>query len=70
MAGKPAVIRDAEIHPGMGKNSLFVTMSNGHSGVLFEYYPDEESVVPDDFIGLTRAHAMERADRCAHVESE
>jgi len=32
---------------------VHVTMENGEEQFLFEYYPDEISFVPSEFIGLT-----------------
>jgi hypothetical protein len=37
--------------------SVFVTLSNGESLNLFEYYPDELSFKETEFIGLTVAEA-------------
>jgi beta-lactam-binding protein with PASTA domain len=37
--------------------SVNVTLSNGESLKLFEYYPDEISFVESEFIGLTVAEA-------------
>lgn len=32
---------------------VFVTLENGQEEFLFEYYPDEISFTPNEFIGLT-----------------
>ncbi|NLO71816.1 MAG: hypothetical protein GX102_12910 [Porphyromonadaceae bacterium] len=37
--------------------SVSVTLSDGESFILFEYYPDEISFVASEFIGLTVAEA-------------
>jgi hypothetical protein len=37
--------------------SVSVTLSNGESLSLFEYFPDEISFVESEFIGLTGAEA-------------
>ena len=37
--------------------SVTVTLSNGETLKLFEYYPDEISFVESEFIGLTIAEA-------------
>ena len=35
-----------------------VTLENGEVSTLFDYYPDEISFVPSEFIGLTVPEAM------------
>jgi hypothetical protein len=40
---------------------VFVTMENGEEQFLFEYYPDEISFTPDEFVGLT-------IDECRHLK--
>ena len=40
---------------------VFVTMENGVEEFLFEYYPDEISFTPDEFVGLT-------LDECRHLK--
>ncbi len=37
--------------------SVTVTLSNGETIILFEYFPDEISFVESEFIGLTVAEA-------------
>lgn len=37
--------------------SVIVTLSNGETIILFEYFPDEISFVESEFIGLTVAEA-------------
>lgn len=32
---------------------VYVTLENGNEEFLFEYYPDEISFTPSEFIGLT-----------------
>ena len=32
---------------------VFVTLENGEEQFLFDYYPDEISFTPEEFIGLT-----------------
>jgi hypothetical protein len=32
---------------------VFVTLENGNEEFLFDYYPDEISFTPNEFIGLT-----------------
>ena len=36
---------------------VWVTNANGEEGRLFDYYPDEISFTPDEFVGLTVAEA-------------
>ena len=40
---------------------VHVTMENGEEEFLFEYYPDEISFTPDEFVGLT-------IDECRHLK--
>jgi hypothetical protein len=40
---------------------VFVTMENGIEEFLFDYYPDEISFTPNEFIGLT-------LDECRHLK--
>ena len=40
---------------------VFVTLENGEEQFLFDYYPDEISFTPDEFIGLT-------LDECRHLK--
>ncbi len=39
---------------------VYVTLENGEEEFLFEYYPDEISFSPEEFVGLTvkEAHAL------------
>lgn len=36
---------------------VFVTLENGKEEFLFEYYPDEISFSPNEFVGLTMDEA-------------
>jgi hypothetical protein len=36
---------------------VYVTLENGDEHFLFEYYPDELSFTPAEFVGLTREQA-------------
>lgn len=36
---------------------VFVTLENGQEEFLFEYYPDEISFTPNEFVGLTISKA-------------
>ena len=40
---------------------VYVTMENGVEEFLFEYYPDEISFTPDEFVGLT-------IEECRHLK--
>lgn len=40
---------------------VFVKLENGKEEFLFEYYPDEISFTPSEFIGLT-------LDECRHLK--
>lgn len=40
---------------------VYVTLENGHEEFLFDYYPDEISFTPNEFIGLT-------LDECRHLK--
>jgi len=40
---------------------VYVTMENGEEEFLFEYYPDEISFTPDEFVGLT-------IEECRHLK--
>ena len=40
---------------------VFVTMENGIEEFLFDYYPDEISFTPNEFVGLT-------LDECRHLK--
>ena len=66
MINSEPIITKCEIGPfpkpmpeGMFDNmpSVFVTLSNGESLNLFEYYPDEISFEETEFIGLTVTEA-------------
>ena len=37
---------------------VWVTYEDGKEQMLFEYYPDEISFSPQDFVGLTRSQAI------------
>jgi len=37
---------------------VWVTYEDGKEQMLFEYYPDEISFSPQDFVGLTRSQAV------------
>jgi hypothetical protein len=36
---------------------VYVTLSDGKEHLLFEYYPDEVSFVPEEFVGLEHRDA-------------
>ena len=38
---------------------VFVTTDDGDEQLLFEYYPDEISFTPSDFVGLTLEEARQ-----------
>ena len=40
---------------------VFVTMENGIEEFLFDYYPDEISFTPNEFVGLT-------LNECRHLK--
>ena len=40
---------------------VWVTMENGQEEFLFEYYPDEISFTPNEFVGLT-------IEECRHLK--
>ena len=40
---------------------VYVTLDNNTEQILFDYYPDEISFTPDEFIGLT-------LDECRHLK--
>jgi hypothetical protein len=42
---------------------VYVTLENGVEEFLFEYYPDEISFTPSEFIGLT-------IEECRHLKFE
>lgn len=50
---------------------VFVTLENGKSEFLFEYYPDEISFTPDEFVGLTieEAHNLKFKKDKAYLQS-
>lgn len=37
---------------------VWVTYEDGKSELLFEYYPDEISFTPNEFVGMTRSEAV------------
>ena len=37
---------------------VYVTMEDGHEQFLFQYYPDEISFSPNEFVGLTIEEAQ------------
>jgi hypothetical protein len=37
---------------------VYVTLENGVEEFLFEYYPDEISFRPSEFVGLTRSEGI------------
>lgn len=65
------IIVDCEISPlpvnlGDPLPRVSVTFDDESDAVLFEYYPDEVSFTPEEFIGLTETQARElfgRKDR-------
>ena len=40
---------------------VYVTLENGEEQFLFDYYPDEISFRPDEFVGLT-------IEECRHLK--
>ena len=40
---------------------VWVTMENGQEEFLFDYYPDEISFTPNEFVGLT-------IEECRHIK--
>lgn len=40
---------------------VYVTLENGNEEFLYDYYPDEISFTPNEFIGLT-------LDECRHLK--
>lgn len=40
---------------------VYVTLETGSEEFLFEYYPDEISFTPDEFVGLT-------VEECKHLK--
>jgi len=50
---------------------VFVTLENGEEKELFEYYPDELSFTPAEFIGLTtdEAHELKYKKDVAYLQS-
>ena len=50
---------------------VFATLDNGEEKFLFEYYPDELSFTPDEFVGLTfdEAHDLRHKKDVAYLQS-
>ncbi len=50
---------------------VYVTLENGEEEFLFEYYPDELSFTPEEFVGLTvkESHALKRKKDVDYLKS-
>ncbi len=50
---------------------VYVTLENGEEEFLFEYYPDEISFTPGEFVGLTvkESHALKRKKDLNYLKS-
>jgi hypothetical protein len=50
---------------------VFATFEDGSEKLLFEYFPDELSFTPEEFVGLTegQAHELKYAKDKAYLQS-